>query len=167
MSDILFPLPLGEDQGEGLQRAKSLTPLSPLPAGEGIWSAPASTALYISSAERTLESSPALSALGFSIYLSARPRLHEGGLTTDAAVAKRYFLKDSYLDLQSLNPLFALRCSVPYLPKRELMATIPAQSFRCLLLTLPIIEWSHSHANRKLWSNAGPQPPHVRLSQSA
>src|SRR5947207_12599933 len=46
-----------------------------------IWSAPAagprvsisrgvlSTALYISSAERTLESSPALSALGFSIYL--------------------------------------------------------------------------------------------------
>ena|SRR5436309_11995149 len=58
MSDILFPLPLGEDQGEGLQRAKSLTPLSPLPAGEGIWSAPASTALYISSAERTLESSP-------------------------------------------------------------------------------------------------------------
>ena len=109
-----------------------------------------STALWISSAERTLESSPALSALGFSIYLSARPRLHEGGLTTDAAVAKRYFLKDSYLDLQSLNPLFALRCSVPYLPKRELMATIPAQSFRCLLLTLPIIEWSHSRANRKL-----------------
>jgi len=92
----------------------------------------------------------ALSALGFSIYLSARPRLHEGGLTTDAAVAKRYFLKDSYLDFQSLNPLFVLRCSVPYLPKRELMATIPAQSFRCLLLTPPITEWSHSRANRKL-----------------
>ena len=66
-----------------------------------------------------------------------------------------YFLKDSYLDLQSLNPLFALRCSVPYLPKRELMATIPAQSFRCLLLTPPITEWSHSRANRSFSQTQG------------